>query len=275
MHDSYDRRSLLALALLITTGSAVGYHWSDLLDANGSMDWLLGATWLLMAALLCLGVNARRDLLLLAVGLCGGTVIEWWGTNTLLWSYFTDERPPPWILPAWPIAALTIDRLARLLERPVLALERRRRRAFGERSFRVFYFAVLPAFVVALFAFVWPSLQKPATQVVLVIVAFVTLRCPNARRDAFLFVAGSALGVLLEYWGTSRQCWTYYTQEVPPPVTVFAHGFASVAFARVHAFAERLLDGALDRLTGNPRIPADAALRRASCDPPGRSAGRL
>ncbi len=47
-----------------------------------------------------------------------------------------------------------------------------------------------------------------------------------------LFVAGSILGIFLEYWGTSRRCWTYHTNEVPPLIAVFAHGFASVAFVR-------------------------------------------
>ena len=47
----------------------------------------------------------------------GGLVIEAWGTQTLLWTYYTAERPPLWIIPAWPIASLTIDRLARLADR--------------------------------------------------------------------------------------------------------------------------------------------------------------
>ena len=41
-----------------------------------------------------------------------------------------------------------------------------------------------------------------------------------------------ALGYFLEYWGTSRACWTYYTGQVPPPITVMAHGYGQVAFAR-------------------------------------------
>ena len=32
-----------------------------------------------------------------------------------LWIYYTRERPPLWIIPAWPIASLSIDRLTRLL----------------------------------------------------------------------------------------------------------------------------------------------------------------
>ena len=40
---------------------------------------------------------------------------------------------------------------------------------------------------------------------------------------------------------TSRYCWTYHTGEIPPPVAVFAHGFAAVAFARALAALERCL----------------------------------
>ena len=46
------------------------------------------------------------------------------------------------------------------------------------------------------------------------------------------FTAGAAVGIFLEYWGTSRHCWTYWTKEIPPAEAVLAHGFASVAFAR-------------------------------------------
>jgi hypothetical protein len=115
VRSGYDRRSLIALALLVSTGGVVGYRWSDLVDANGGMDWLLAGTWIWMAGLLTWSVTPRRDLVLLAVGFAGGGVIEWWGTATQIWTYFTLERPPLWILPAWPIAALAIDRMARLL----------------------------------------------------------------------------------------------------------------------------------------------------------------
>ena len=47
------------------------------------------------------------------------------------------------------------------------------------------------------------------------------------------------LGIFLEYWGTIRECWTYYTGQVPPPAAVVAHGFAALAFARAANAAER------------------------------------
>ena len=48
-----------------------------------------------------------------------------------------------------------------------------------------------------------------------------------------IFVAGAGLGYFLEVWGTTRQCWTYYTHQTPPLFAVFAHGLAAVAFWRV------------------------------------------
>ena len=41
-----------------------------------------------------------------------GWLLEWWGTTEGLWSYFTFERPPIWIVFAWPIGSLVIDRAA-------------------------------------------------------------------------------------------------------------------------------------------------------------------
>ena len=91
----------------------------------------------------------------------------------------------------------------------------------------------MPAFVVWMTHFLSPAIAKPASVVVIAIMLAVALRCRDPRRDVVVFIAGSSLGVFLEYWGTSRECWTYYTRETPPAVAVLAHGFAAVAFARV------------------------------------------
>ena len=41
------------------------------------------------------------------------------------------------------------------------------------------------------------------------------------------FAAGAGLGYFLEVWGTTRECWTYYTRETPPLFAVLAHGMAA------------------------------------------------
>ena len=53
---------------------------------------------------------------------------------------------------------------------------------------------------------------------------------------------GTALGYFLELWGTTRECWTYYTQATPPVIAAFAHGFASVAFGRAATVGMSLLE---------------------------------
>jgi hypothetical protein len=256
--ERYGRRSLGALGLLVLVGSAVGYRWSDLVDTSGVLDQLLFAIWVGMAAAITWNVRPRYDLRLVLVGAVGGGMIEWWGTNTGLWSYFTNERPPLWILPAWPAAALTIDRGRALLDRLV---DQHGPRPI--RPFRVAYYLLLPGFAVCMLRFLAPSLGRGASWVVVGLMTLVVLRCPAPRRDVLLFVSGTVAGLFLEYWGTSRECWTYYTRQIPPPVAVAAHGFASVAFARVADAVERW-EGSAARALGSLRSSALGLLSSAS-----------
>ena len=79
------------------------------------MDWLLLGIFAFMSITIMARANLKTDLLIVFVGICGGLAIESWGTQTNLWFYYTDERPPLWIIPAWPIASLSIDRITRSL----------------------------------------------------------------------------------------------------------------------------------------------------------------
>ena len=94
------------------------------------------------------------------------------------------------------------------------------------------YWLVLPAFVALMTRFLWIRIHVPASQVVVGLMILVVLIGARPKRDLPLFLAGAALGIFLEYWGTSRFCWTYYTREKPPFEAALAHGFATVAFAR-------------------------------------------
>ena len=216
----YDRRSAMALATLAVTYALVGVLFQHLIDVSRGMDWLLFGIWAFMTATLVWGVDVRRDVVLAGVAFVGGLVIEWWGTTTSIWTYYTDERPPIWILPAWPVAALTIERLALVTRRALPAWT------------TPAWWVALPAFVLLMTRFAWPGVGEPSTIVVIGIMIGVLATATDRRRDLAIFVAGSVLGVFLEYWGTSRWCWRYYTLETPPPIAAVAHGFASVAFAR-------------------------------------------
>jgi hypothetical protein len=173
---------------------------------------------------------------MIAIGLIGGLVIESWGTQTELWTYYTFERPPLWIIPAWPIASLSIDRLYRILTARIKNLP--------DRLFKTLHWIVLSLFFLQMLIFSAPTIDKSLTIMALILVALLILTPPNYSGTVLIFLAGSGLGYFLELWGTTRLAWTYYTLETPPLFAVLAHGMAAVAFWRVlllyKAFEPRL-----------------------------------
>ena len=224
--------SLVPLFGVILTVVLVAVGWWELVDINEPFDGLLVFLWLFMALLMSWRVNFRRDVVLVFTAIWGGFLIEWWGTTTQLWTYFTQERPPLWIIPAWPVAALSTERLSYMLDR-VFPKTRR-------WPWWILYVSV-PAFIVWMCIFMFPSWHITSTHVVFGIMIGVAISTKTPRRDVVLFVMGAILGYGLEYWGTSRQCWTYYTQQRPPCVTAFAHGFASIAFFRATAVCHAVI----------------------------------
>ncbi|NPV75480.1 MAG: hypothetical protein HPY59_03800 [Anaerolineae bacterium] len=189
------------------------------------IDWLLLGIFAAMTFLIMANADLKKDWVIVMIGLFGGLTIEGWGTQTWLWTYYTNERPPLWIIPAWPIASLSIDRLFR-----VLYLFSRQ---MPEVVFKIFYWMVFPLFYVLMLSFVNPTIEKSLTIMALLLCAFLILTPTHYRAMLLTFVAGSVLGYFLERWGTTRQCWVYYTQETPPLFAVLAHGMAATAFWRV------------------------------------------
>jgi hypothetical protein len=177
------------------------------------------------------GADLKKDGWILLVGLAGGLVIESWGTQTELWVYYTQERPPLWIIPAWPIASLAIDRLVRILNQLIPPLPR--------RSFPILYWLLLPGFALLMLAFVGPTLGKSLTQLALLLCVLLIATPTDYRLAVLTFAAGAGLGYFLERWGTTRLCWTYYTQETPPLFAVLAHGMAALAFWRTGLLLKR------------------------------------
>lgn len=188
-------------------------------------DWLLLGNFLAMSLLIMANASLRDDWPIVAVGFAGGLVIESWGTQTQLWTYYTQERPPLWIIPAWPVASLSIDRLYRLMKR----LTRR----IPERVFNALYWFIFLVFYGLMLVFVQETMHRSLTQMALFLCAFLILTNRDRRAAVLIFAAGAGLGYFLELWGTTRQCWTYYTQQTPPPFAVLAHGMAAVSFWRV------------------------------------------
>lgn len=231
----WNRASYLLLSILVLTLFMLAYVWWPLAEEylaqinwDGpwwrQLDWLLIGIFLFMTLMLMAGADLRADARIIFVGLVGGLLIEGWGTQTELWTYYTFERPPLWIIPAWPIAGLTIDRMVRSLDR----------RVPGKASvpYNLLYWIIFPAFLGLMLLFVAPTLDKSLTLSALALCVFLIATPTDHRLAVLTFAAGAGLGYFLELWGTTRLCWTYYTGETPPLFAVLAHGMAAVAFWR-------------------------------------------
>jgi len=196
------------------------------------MDWLLIGIFLFMSLTIVARADLRTDGLIVLVATMGGLVIEAWGTQTNLWFYYTNERPPLWIIPAWPIATLSIDRITRTLNY-FLPEE-------NQRIYKILYWLTLTSFYALMLIFVAPTFDKSYTILALLLCALLIIT-PTDYRFAFLvFIAGTGLGYFLELWGTTRQCWTYYTYQTPPLFAVLAHGMAAVAFWRTGLILKKI-----------------------------------
>ena len=230
----YDGRSVAALLLLVGFQLCLGFCIRGMIARNSWMwgDKLLAFIWLAMTALLAWDIRPKRDCLLLAIGLAGGFVVEWWGTHTRTWDYFTAERPPVWILPSWAVAALAIDRMGRLFT-PLIPL-------VGEP--RLAYWCTMLSFVAGAALFMWPKFGHPSCWIIIGILLFALFWKPKPEKDLCIFFGGVVLGFFLEYWGTTRRCWVYYTGQVAPPIVVLAHGYASMIFSRCIQLLEELWD---------------------------------
>ncbi len=283
----WTRSSYLLLSLFFVTLLVIGMVWWPLVQANmgiidwsrplwAQIDWLLIGIFAAMTLLIMAGANIKADALIVAVGFAGGLVIESWGTQTHIWTYFTLERPPLWIIPAWPIASLSIDRLYRCLNLLFDATRENREdtknakkkyvglsalRAFAvkifcqRRLFTLSYWFIFPAFYALMLAFVWPTRAQSLTLSALFLCAFLILTPTDYRAAVLIFAAGSGLGYFLARWGTTRECWTYYTHQTPPLFAVLAHGMAAVAFWRVSLLIKIFLKRLTESQIPNTKYP--------------------
>ncbi len=257
---NWTRDSSILLGIFFLTIGLIIYVWWPLaeellayVDWSGAwwlyMDWLLLGIFFFMSIAIVSHANLARDSLTILVATLGGLAIESWGTQTNLWHYYTAERPPLWIIPAWPIATLTITRMVRLLKRLTSkaqsfsflssAKKFRNLRLFVFNS-KTLYRIIFPAFYALMLAFVAPTLEKTYTLLSLLLVALLILTPVDYRTSLLIFLAGAGLGYFLELWGTTRECWTYYTNQKPPLFAVLAHGMAAVAFWRTELLLKKI-----------------------------------
>lgn len=187
--------------------------------------------------------NLKTDVLIVFVGICGGLAIESWGTQTNLWHYYTAERPPLWIIPAWPIASLSIDRITRFLNATIERAGKQIKPTIlhAKRLFSLFYWLTFASFLILMLVFVSPTFDKSYTWLALILCILLIVTPTDHRFALLTFIAGAGLGYYLELWGTTRECWTYYTFQKPPFFAVLAHGMAAVAFWRAGLLVKMVL----------------------------------
>ena len=252
LRNFWTRDSSILLGGFILTVFLIVYIWWPLaeeylkyVDWNGAwwrtMDWLLLGIFGFMSVTIIARANLKTDLLIIFVGICGGLAIESWGTQTNLWHYYTAERPPLWIIPAWPIASLSIDRITRailfLTTKDTKVTKDLKKNSFVYfmsfvLNFKTLYWIVFASFLTLMLVFVAPTFDKSFTWLALLLSILLILTPTDHRYAILTFIAGSGLGYYLELWGTTRECWTYYTFQTPPLFAVLAHGMAAVAFWR-------------------------------------------
>jgi len=257
----WRRHSYYLLSGFLATLFLLGYIWWPLakeylsyIDWQGSwwlyLDWMLLGIFLVMSLLIMAGADLRVDVRIILVGFIGGLVIESWGTQTNLWHYYTAERPPLWIIPAWPIASLSIDRLVRILQNATPL--------WNNRAFKITYWLVFPAFYGLMLTFIQPTLDKSLSLCALSLVTLLILTPTDHRTALLTFLAGSGLGYFLERWGTTRECWMYYTYQTPPLFAVLAHGMAAVAFWRSVLLVNRIISKiTIKGQTSTIKVPGD------------------
>jgi hypothetical protein len=233
----WSKTSYVILSGFLLIIFLIGYVWWPLLEAYLSyfnpdvaiwqqIDLLLIGNFLVMSVLITINANLKRDIPFALIALFGGYIIESWGTLSGLWTYYTFETPPLWIIPAWPIAALSVNRLYTIANQLIQKVP--------ETWFKWAYWPVFGVFIILLMDFIWPTLTHPLTLFSLFICLLTILTTKEKRSALLILLVGSALGYFLERWGTTRLCWAYYIGGTPPFFTVVAHGMASIAVWRVY-----------------------------------------
>ncbi len=239
----FNRKSIFALLILVSVISVIAFSWPELAAAEwnaifgrgnwvANMDWLLFGLGVFFFVCTALDPNPRADLATITAGIVGGAIIEVWGTRAGLWYYYTGERPPLWILPAWGMSALSNEKMQRLsmLLMPASMRESLLSDRDGSPLSRFGYFTTMSLLVIFYLYWSWPAIQHPFTffTTALIIAALASPRYPGYAFS--LFLNGALLGIFLEIWGTTRHCWNYYDGKTPSPFPIFGHGIAALCF---------------------------------------------
>jgi hypothetical protein len=167
---------------------------------------LFGSIILLTLRAIPKRIEPKKDILLLAIAAAAGWLAEAWGTRLGLWKYYTKEAPPLWIVPAWPLGTLVIDRMSDHARR---LLEGR----LSERTASALYWLLALATAAVFAAFARPALSHPATLALGAALAAAFAVKPNAREALPFLLTGFACVFFADLWGTTNNCWRYYLRS--------------------------------------------------------------
>ena len=180
---------------------------------GGSSRLYVAAVTILFLAILVVTVHVIssriqpvRDARIAGAAILVGWLYEWWGTTRGLWTYFTFERPPIWIVFAWPIGSLVIDRAASWAmarwESPVPS-------GWSERI----YACCAAVIVIGIVWFSRPAWGSPITWgLVSMIVVALAFR-PVPQHGLWLMTVCFVGIFWADLWGTASGCWSYYFQQ--------------------------------------------------------------
>jgi len=69
---------------------------------------------------------------------------------------------------------------------------------------------------------------------ILVGILLLSFTWSNIKRDLFVFLSGSLIGFLVEWYGISREIWTYpHGQQLPPLLMIIVWGLVSLAIVHL------------------------------------------
>ena len=181
--------------------------------AGGASRWHLLGEAALFAAILAFTIwiiprRARpgHDAAVLAAGLAAGWLAECWGTRLGLWSYYTSEQPPLWVVPAWGLGCLAVERTAQTLQERCLGRIRSRALELG-------YWVLAVSAMLYCAAFSWPWRGQAGTMAAWLVLAGALFWRPRPGSDFWPLATGIVCVSAADLWGTTNGCWRYYVQD--------------------------------------------------------------
>lgn len=197
----------------------------------------------LTARALSLAAAPAKDCLIVLMVSCSGYLAETWGTHSGLWTYYTGEKPPLWIIPAWSMGALVVKNIAhRAGETGGVLANLNSDRLY--RAWVVLFYCIFIPFIAA---------KLSAAECILPVVLTAAVLFPgreHRKRDISVLFAGAFCVVWADLWGTTNHCWTYHTQTARFGT---AYGILfGIVFDSVIVLAGIKIAGSLRRIFARP-----------------------